>query len=35
MTNPDVGPRCPACRAGLVTHVPEDPHCIAHRKATE
>lgn len=31
MSNPDVGPRCPACRMGLVTHEPADPQCIGHR----
>lgn len=30
MSNPDVGPRCPACRMGLVTHEPKDPHCIEY-----
>lgn len=29
--NPDIGPRCPACRIGLVTHEPKDPQCIGHR----
>lgn len=31
LTNPEVGPRCPACRMGLVTHVPEDPKCIINQ----
>ena len=30
--NPDIGPRCPACRMGLVTHEPLDPHCVGYRK---
>lgn len=25
--------RCPACRVGLVTHLPCDPHCHQHRSA--
>lgn len=32
--NPDVGPRCPACRAGLATHETRDPHCIDYRKGS-
>lgn len=35
VSNPDVGPRCPACRMGLVTHEPKDPHCIDHREQEE
>jgi hypothetical protein len=28
--NPDVGPRCPACRMGLPTHEYADPQCTAY-----
>ena len=27
-SNPDVGPRCGACRLGLVVHEPSDPQCF-------
>lgn len=32
MSNPSKGPRCPACRMGLVTHVKEDPQCLAYEE---
>ena len=32
MSNPDVGPRCPACRMGLVTHEPSDPQCFWYER---
>jgi hypothetical protein len=28
--NPEVGPRCGACRLGLPSHEPRDPQCVAH-----
>ena len=28
MSNPEVGPRCGACRLGLVFHEPRDPQCF-------